>query len=187
MTLFAVVFLLTACSPVEKKDDFNQTNESFPPAETKVQEGDFTYRLLSEKDNYDKFGDTAIFAELTYVGEMDSIDIYHSASPFYFPLEERTRGFEVDYLMNEPLIVTRLVKGEPFRQKYNIAGGFSDIDDAKYVEFIKTLMNEGFPEGEYIIHGSADFYIVNPAGATDKETYNINADIGFTVTKGVNE
>ena len=66
------------------------------------------------------FGDTAIFAELTYVGELDSIDIYHAASPFYFPLEERTRGIEVDYAMDEPLIVTTLEKGEPLRQKYGL-------------------------------------------------------------------
>ena len=73
----------------------------------------FVYRLSTEKDVYDEFGDTAIFAELMYVGEKNSIDIYHAASPFYFPLEERTRGFEIDYAMDDPLLTALLIKGEP--------------------------------------------------------------------------
>ena len=48
-------------------------------------------------------------------------------------------------------------------------------------------MNKGFPEGEYIIHGFTKFYTADPSSATDEETYKLNADIGFTVTKGVNE
>ena len=51
---------------------------------------------------------------------------------------------------------------------------------------LKRLLNEDFPEGEYLIHGSAEFYTKDPAGAINKETYKMNADIGFTVTKGVN-
>ena len=87
---------------------------------------------------YEKFGDTAIFAELTYVGDQASIDIYHSASPFHFPLEERTRGIEVDYAMNEPLLTTTLTRNEPFRQKYSFAGGYSDGDSKKYVSFVQN-------------------------------------------------
>ena len=183
------LFTLAACGT---KTNFNTEIFSNPThlylqPEAEVQKGDFVYRLFTEKDVYDKFGDTAIFAELTYVGDQDSIDIYHAASPFYFPLEERTRGIEVDYAMNEPLITTTLKKDEPFRERYSFAGGYSDNDDEKYVSFVKTLMNEGFPEGEYIIHGSAEFYTKDPAGAINKETYKLNADIGFTVAKGVNE
>lgn len=183
--LLSCLVVLSACVPTEKDEPNNVS--TLPPAIAEIQEGDFIYKLSTEKDVYDTFGGTAIFAELTYVGEMESIDIYHAASPFYFPLEERTRGIEVDYAMNEPLIVTTLKKDEPFQQRYNFAGGYSDQDEEQYVEFVKTVMNKGFPEGEYIIHGSAEFTTIDPSVATDEERFNLKADIGFTVTKGVNE
>ena len=187
--VFALLFTLAACGTKTNSESGKpfRSGESLPPPEAEVQKGDFVYRLFTEKDVYDIFDGTAIFAELTYVGNQASIDIYHAASPFYFPLEERTRGIDVDYAMDEPLITTTLTKNEPFQERYSFAGGYSDNDDEKYVSFVKTLMNEGFPEGEYLIHGSAEFYTKDPAGAIDKETYKMNADIGFTVTKGVNE
>ena len=158
--VFALLFTLAACGTKTNSNTGNifHPDASLPPPEAEVQKGDFVYRLFTEKDVYDIFGGTAIFAELTYVGDQASIDIYHAASPFYFPLEERTRGIDVDYAMNEPLITTTLTKNEPFRERYSFAGGYSDNDDEKYVSFVKTLMNEGFPEGEYLIHGSAEFY-----------------------------
>ncbi|MFJ7934944.1 hypothetical protein [Sporosarcina sp. NPDC096371] len=179
--LSCCLLILSACVP-NKKVDFDPASP-LPPAEAKVQKSDFIYKLSTEKDVYDTFGETAIFAELTYVGEMDSIDIYHAASPFYFPLEERTHGIEIDYPMNEPLIMTTLKKDESLRQKYNFAGGYSDQDEATYVEFVKMLMNEGFPEGEYIIHGSAEFKTTALPEATDDKSFNLKADIGFTVVE----
>lgn len=181
--LFCCVSLLSACGPNEKIASDNVP--PLPPAEAEVQEGDFIYKLSTEKDVYDTFSDTAIFAELTYVGEMDSIDIYHAASPFLFPLEERTRDIEMDYAMPMPLIITTLKKGEPFRQSYSFSGGYSDQDEAKYVEFVKTLISGEFPEGEYIIHGSTDFTISDPSEATDEMKFNLKADIGFTVVEPV--
>jgi len=184
-----LIFVLTACGTEGNLSSEISTGNknALPPAESEVKEGDFIYRLFSEKDVYDKFGETAIFGELTYVGEFDSIDIYHAASPFSFPIEERTRGIEVDYAMNQPLIITTLKKGEPLLQKYSFAGGYSDNDDEKYVEFIKSLIKDGFDEGEYVIHGSADFYTVDPAKATTEQKYYLKTDIGFSVRKNVNE
>ena len=187
--LFLLVYIsiLTACRTAEKNDANHQPRPTkpLPPAETKVVKGDFIYRLFTEKDVYDIFGDTAIFAELTYIGDQASIDISHAASPFYFPLEERTRGISIDYPMNEPLIVTTLKKDEPLRARYSFAGGNSENDDEKIIEFIQTLINEGFPKGEYIIHGSAEFNI--ELGTIDVEPFKLEADIGFIVTEGVNE
>jgi len=184
--LLCIIFVLSACRYIGKSDTNNPITPTIPlpPAEAEVQEGDFIYKLSTEKDVYDT-GETAIFAELTYVGEMDSIDIYHASSPFYFPLEERTRGIEVDYAMTQPLITTTLVKGEPLRQRYNFAGGYSDQDEATYVEFVKTLVNEEFPVGEYIIHGSTEFTSIDPSQATGKEGFQLKADIGFTVVEPV--
>lgn len=185
--LFALLFVLAACGKSETPSTVNVSKKPLPPPEATVEDGDFVYRLFTEKDVYDEFGDTAIFAELTYVGEKESIEIYHAASPFSFPMEERTRGINVDYAMNEPLITRTLQKDVPFREKYTFAGGYSDGDDEKYVEFVKTMIDQGLPKGEYIIHGSAQFSTADPTNTTDKKGFMMSADIGFTVTKPINE
>ena len=51
----------------------------------------------------------------------------------------------------------------------------------EYVNFVKTLIDKGFPEGEYIIHGSAEFWTEEPPGVDEKDNYLLKADIGFNV------
>lgn len=181
----ALIFILASCGTTN--EDLDEKSYSAYPHEAEAAADDFVYRLTTEKDVYDEFGDTAIFAELTYVGEKESIDIYHAASPFYFSLEERTRDYQIDYATEDPLLTTTLEKGVPLREKYTFAGGYSDTDDKAYIEFIETIVNEGFPKGNYIINGSAQFFTTEPGEATDQATLNMNVNIGFIVTKGVNE
>jgi len=175
--IITAILLLSACGIGEQK---NVEKEVYP-SEVTVEENDFIYHLYTEKDVYDEFGGLAIFAELTYVGEEDSIDIYHAASPFSFPIEEKTRGFEVDYAMNLPLIITTLKKDEPFRKKYGFAGGFDDTDDKAYIVFVESLMEGKFPEGYYIIRGSVDFSLEDPSVVKDEQNVSLTGNIGFTV------
>ena len=182
--LIAISFILVACGTTNNGSG-SGIKDSLPPTENEVKEGDFVFRIFSEKDVYNEFGDIAVFAELTYVGDEESIEIYHAESPFHFPFEERTREFKVGYAMNEPLLTTKLLKDEPFQKKYSFAGGYSDQDSEDFQQFVQTIIEEGFPEGEYIINGSAEFHTADPAGATDDQKYNMNASIGFTVIKGV--
>lgn len=182
--VIALIFILVACGTTMGGSG-SAIKDSLPPPENEVTEGDFVYRISSEKDVYNEFGEVAIFAELTYVGDLESIDIYHAESAFHFPFVERTREFEVGYAMNEPLLTTTLVKDEPFRQMYSFAGGYSDDDTKEYQQFVNTIIEKGFPEGEYIINGSAQFDTADPAVATDTEKFEMNASIGFTVVKGV--
>ena len=180
--LVALIFIVVACGTTNNGSG-SDIKDSLPPTENEVKEGDFVYRIFSEKDVYNEFGDIAVFAELTYVGDEESIEIYHAESAFHFPFEERTREFEVGYAMNEPLLTTKLLKDEPFRQVYSFAGGYSDQDTEEFQEFVQTIIEEGFPEGEYIINGSAQFDTTDPAVATDDQKFNMNASIGFTVVK----
>lgn len=123
---------------------------------------------------YEEFEEIIVFAELTYVGNLDSIDISHSASPFYFPIEEQTRGIEIDYAMNDPEVHTTLLKDVPFREKYVFAGGYSDQDDEKTIELVKTIRDKGFPKGNYIVKGIANFN-------HDEAKYDLNVNVGFQV------
>lgn len=178
------ILVLSACGAKKNTNTKHEPidkDEIAYPIETEVTTGDFVYRLYSEKEIYEEYAMPDIYAELVYIGNEESIDISHAASPFYFPIHEKTRDYEIDYAMNEPLITTTLQKGEPLREKYSFAGGYSDQNNQEYIDFIDTILNEGFPTGEYTVNGMADFFTKNPKEATDPDKFNMNAKIGFTI------
>ncbi|MGM0885294.1 MAG: hypothetical protein ACQEXQ_30175, partial [Bacillota bacterium] len=72
-----------------------------------------------------------------YVGEEQEIEIAHAASPFSFPMKEKTRGFEIGYMMEQPRIVTTLKKGVPLRKQYKGGGGYGSQDPKEYVDSLK--------------------------------------------------
>ena len=71
-------------------------------------DGDFVYRLVSEKEKYERGDQVQVYGELEYIGEKDEITIGHAASAFYFPMKELTRDYNISYAMNEPYITTKL-------------------------------------------------------------------------------
>lgn len=147
--------------------------------EATAEDGDFIYRLVSEREQYSSGGSVELYAELEYVGEQDSIDIYHAGSAFFFPMNEQTRGYQLDYPMEEPLLTTTLTKGEPLREQYSGSGGYSDQEEAAYIEFMQQVMNNEFPQGYYVVDGYADFYTETPDGV--QTDYQIHAEIDFKV------
>ncbi|RBW68845.1 hypothetical protein DS031_14890 [Bacillus taeanensis] len=155
-----------------------------------VTEGDFVYRLVSEKEIYQDSEDVKLYAELEYVGDQEEIKIYHAASPFYFPIVEKTRNYNIEYAMNEPLLTTTLEKGKPFREEYRGGGAYGSQDEQDYVEFMKDFMENGFPVGEYTVNGFADFFIEAnehdkkaEEKLEDKEKYKMQAQIEFEVVE----
>lgn len=174
LTIWGVFSLVgcgsTAKEPVQSGSMDNTTAE--------VTKDDFVYRLITEKVIYKDKETVLVHAELEYIGEHDSITIYHAASPFYFDITEKTRGYEIEYAMNEPLLSTTIKKGEPYREEYVKSGGFSEQDPPDYVSFMKQFFEEdGFPNGQYEINGSARFYIEE----NEKQEYTIEAKINFNV------
>lgn len=177
--LMASFMLLAGCGAQGDSGTKVEDTKTTPVAETT--EGDFIYRLTAESDTFEAGGPIRMYAELEYTGELESIDIYHAASPFYFLLHEKTRDFEIPYPMNEPLIMTTLVKDEPLREDYQGSGGYSQEDPKQYREFVKKVMDGQFPEGFYEVDGSANFYTGNPEA--DKTDYDIHASINFKVVE----
>lgn len=182
LPLLVPVFLMAACGTGEENSSGNTVpgdEYSVSNTEASATEGDFIYRLVSEKEEYVSGSPVEVYAELEYVGDEESIEIFHAGSAFYFPMEEKTRGYQLDYPMIEPLLTTTLTKGEPLRESYSGSGGYSDQEDAAYIEFMQQVMDNEFPEGYYIVNGYADFYTETPDGnSTD---YEIHAEVDFKV------
>ncbi|MCM3612213.1 hypothetical protein M4S82_13220 [Planococcus sp. MERTA32b] len=181
--LLLSILLLAACGTAEEDANgdpaSNVMEYTVQTTEAEAAEGDFIYRLVSEKEEYVSGGPVEIYAELEYTGDQETIDIYHAASPFHFPMEEKTRDYEIHYGMEEPLITTTLTKGEPLPGQYAGSGGYSDQEDDDYIKFTQNIMNKQFPAGYYAVEGYADFYTEAPDG--NKTNYEIYAEIDFKV------
>ena len=146
-----------------------------------ITDGDFIYRLVSEKEEYVENGPVKLYAELVYIGDKEKIEISHAASPFYFPMVEKTRNFQIDYVMSEPLLHTTLIKGEPYREIYSSGGGYGSQDDKEYVDFMKKIMNSEFPIGHYVVNGGANFFVADVETREEKK-YRSDSQIEFKVT-----
>lgn len=182
--LFLCILWLSACGTTNVNDinKIKSNHESpkvttpLPPPEVEVQKDDFIYKLYTEKDVYDEYQDTAIIAELTYVGE-GIIDIGHGDPLLSFSLEERTRNVKIDMLIREIGMTTRLKHGETITKRYDMTKGHVFEDDKASMEFFNTVKRKGLPAGEYIVHGRADIYFA------DERRYSLSGEIGFTVVK----
>ncbi|WP_238942785.1 hypothetical protein [Planococcus beigongshangi] len=181
--LLTVILLLAGCGTGEDTANGDSSSNigdfTVKATEAETTDGDFIYRLVSEKEEYASGGPVEVYAELEYIGDEESIDIFHAGSAFYFPMEEETRDYEIHYPMIEPLLMTTLTKGEPLREKYSGSGGYSDLDDAAYIDFSKQVMENQFPQGYYTVNGYADFFTESPSG--EKTDYQIHAEIDFKV------
>ncbi|MCT2537711.1 hypothetical protein NC661_11235 [Aquibacillus koreensis] len=178
---FVMILFVVGCGPSSKnvKDsaDSISSHDVQTPLE-EVSEGDFVYRLVTDQEEYKEGSSVSIYAELEYIGSNDQITIYHAASPFHFPLEEKTRGYQIGYGMEEPLLNTTLVKNKPIREQYKGSGGYGSKEDANYEAFVKKIMSNHFPKGYYVMDGFADFYVETSDG---KRKYEITATIDFKV------
>ena len=165
---------------VERLSFYSQQNTSEKTAiapsntesvETKVEvtEGDFIYRLVTEKAEYAENEPIKIYAELEYIGSKEEIEIGHAASPFHFPMLETTRNYEIMYGMEQPYLSTKLMKGEPLRQEYQGSGGFGSQDKKE------------FPKGHYVVNGFAEFDVIANEETKQKKKYNIKAQVEFMV------
>ncbi|KOR76946.1 hypothetical protein [Paenibacillus solani] len=184
---FILMLMVTGCAQQGSKGaDLTDPplNKTARGSHAEVTDGDFVYRLVSEKEQYDYGDQVKVYGELEYIGEQDEITIGHAASPFYFPMKELTRDYDIGYAMNEPYFTTTLKKGEPLREYYSGGGGYSSQDKKEYKDFIHSLQ-DGYPDGHYVVYGSADFMIDSQskgANQAEPENYKIQAEIEFSVS-----
>ncbi len=180
--LFLLIVLFGCQQNSNEKVDNKPSDTRIIETKAEVTEEDFIYRLVTEKAEYGKNEPLKIYAELEYTGDQDEIVISHSASPFYFPIVETTRNYEVGYNMEEPLVSTTLVKGEPLRQEYRGSGGYGSQDKKEYIEFMTQIMNKEFPEGHYVVNGLADFDVIANEETGQKKKYKLKAQVEFMIS-----
>ncbi|WP_186328386.1 hypothetical protein [Paenibacillus sp. 32O-W] len=182
-----VLLVITGCRSSEETEHRPSSApnpyEELNRQKDEVKEGDFVYRLVTEKSEYRGEEPVVLYAELEYVGDKKEVTIYHAASPFYFPMTEKTRGYSIEYSMPQPLVSTTLKQGEPIREDYSKSGGYSQEDDPQYIAFIKKLWDSGFPAGYYVVDGVAEFWIELDKVGQDNEEYRIKAEIDFKVVE----
>ncbi|KMK75753.1 hypothetical protein [Alkalihalobacillus pseudalcaliphilus] len=177
-----MLFFLIACSKSEQINE-GVANKNIEDLTTtaEVIEGDFIYRLVSEEAQYSEDDMVDVYAELEYIGELDEVTISHAASPFYFPMVEETRDYKIDYAMNEPLLYSTLIKGQPLRKAFTGGGGYGGDDPREYQNFMRAIMNQEFPIGSYIMDGFAQFQIVDVETSEPVENFELQARIEFIV------
>jgi len=189
--LIAGAALMAGCGGDKGKPADNQVNpaklaevQHVRGTVSEASEGDFVYRLVVGKEQYETGDNIELYAELEYIGKEDSVVIYHAGSPFYFPIYEKTRQYDITYSMITPLLSTTLNKGEPLRERYTGSGGYSEDQDSKaYIAFMKEIMGSSFPVGQYVVSGFADFYVSDEKLGSEQQDYNIKAQVAFEVLK----
>jgi hypothetical protein len=81
--------------------------------------------------------------------------------------------------MNLPQINTTLFKNKALKERYLGSGGYGDGESIDYINFMKSIMENKFPEGSYKMNGIASFEVVN--NKFEQQEVFIKAEIDFNV------
>lgn len=107
-------------------------------------------RIYTDKDEYIAGEAVSCYAILEYVGGADSITIHSSNPLVYFTIQGSV--FKGDYAVNDELITTMLIKGEPVRFDFVKSGGYSKNDpNAAFWENWYSDPEVRLPTGEFTI------------------------------------
>ncbi|BDH61459.1 hypothetical protein MTP04_15890 [Lysinibacillus sp. PLM2] len=149
--------------------------------ESTAESDDFLFKLTSKKPIYQVGEPLEIKAELTYKGDEETLKIAHAASPIWLFTTNLTEDYQFEAAMNEPLIITQLLKNEPYVEQYSFTGGsyFEGAPGNPYNDDVLMKMGKGeFPPGQYEIKGRTDFAVGEDITG---DKINLETSIIFTV------
>jgi hypothetical protein len=170
--LCILVFSITACKV-----------KTEPPTKVVVSAKDVNFELKLYVGKYGYREEEAIdcYATLEYIGEEDSITIYHGQPLVGFGLKDE-RYFDGGYTVLDELITTTLKKGEVVRFDYEKSGGWSaDDPNAKFYEDFYTEEALKLPSGEYELSTAIDCSFNESNMIASR--YSNSAAVMITVTK----
>jgi len=181
------VLLLTACGKAGQQNTTkpaasSMLNKEELVLEKKVTEDDFELAVYTKKTQYAVNELIDVYAELTYIGELEEIEIGHAMYPVGFDIKEHTRDINIEGAMNEPYFVTLLKRNVPVQYQYSFSGGYSSDDAADYIAFVEDLQDEQLPLGEYTITAGVSFRIHEQELEPPYHLYGFNTSISFLVS-----
>lgn len=181
--MFSLIVMLAGCNEKNGKIDPEQLADiTVNNNIEEITEGDFKLTAVSEKKHYKQGEPVQLYAEIEYIGEDESVDIFHSSSAVFFTIKEKVNGFEIGYAVNDIGLQTKLIKNQPFREIYEKTGGYSEHSNKAYVEFVRRFVEEeGFPVGYYIVEMTTDFSVGPAEDRQDHERIKLTATIDFKV------
>ena len=173
--LFSCLLLFGCKETKEPLEDLQGSINTYPDS-FKSESDDFLYELQVNNNSFSKGEKIDITASLTYIGEKDELVILHAASPFYFDIKETTRGYDIEYPMNLPLISTTLKNGEPLNIQYVTSGGYSDLNTEEYRSFMDEFLSGSYPVGYYVVNGYVRFTVEG-----EEDNTELGGNIGFQI------
>ncbi|PYZ96461.1 hypothetical protein CR205_12125 [Alteribacter lacisalsi] len=194
----AGLFFLTGCgtgeqdeeTPAQGLDGADSQNHSEPePGEKELQisdevtDKDFVFKIRLDDAYYEEYEDISLHAELTYTGDQDEIEITHNPSPFWFPMEELDRGYDIGYHQVDMGGGTTLEPGKTMTETFEgPAGGFGETDPEEYRKFMEDIHeNDGFPAGHYVVNGYVEFTVMS--GEREGERITLEGEVEFIVSE----
>lgn len=181
ISLFSIS-LLFGCTSYEKNVDVDNYEVKHTLAE--VSEGDYTFRLVSEKEQYSSTEEVNLYGEIIYTGEKDEVEIIHSSSAILFNIFEEVRRYEIGDSVHDIGLSTILKRNEPHREDYGKNAGYDSDSDKAYVQFVEDFIKQdSFPTGYYTVNGFTDFAVFEDGDNENALHYNIEATIDFKVSK----
>lgn len=163
---------------LEKIDVMQTTDEAM--------QDDFTFRLISEKEQYAVGEEVVLYGEIFYQGEKEEVTINHSSSAIFFHIIEEMRGYDIDYAVQDIGLSTTIQRfGEPHKEQYKKSGAYDPEDSPKdFVTFMEKFLEEdGFPAGYYTVKGKTDFSYARDKQSEQQEHINLEATIDFKVVE----
>lgn len=98
---FLFVFILIGCQASLAKNSSDEMNNRKSEEKQKRQvsaetvEGDFIFRLISEKDTYKEGEPVSIYAELEYIGDKESVTIFMPRLHLLYPFMRKPEGIRL--------------------------------------------------------------------------------------------
>ena len=159
--LLTAIFLVGCTNSYEGSNHLNDTPSTDNPSAdapfSYVESDDFILRLFTSSDTHQTGDAITVWSEFEYLGENESITIYHSIPYLVFQITG-DNGFEMNPMRVDVLESSDLVSGETYHFEFQKSGGWSlDDEDASFWE---NFFNEPaliLPPGRYTITAIAEF------------------------------
>ena len=148
LLIFGAIFV--GCNRVSPPAASSSTGEQGESSASCTENG-FEMRLYSDKQVYKSAETIKIWATLAYVGDDDTVTIWHGDPYMRFSITDGG-DFNADGVSHTILTSTVLKKGELYRFDYEKSGGWSaDDPDAAFWEAFYQEEDLYLPAGEYTI------------------------------------